>query len=287
MKKIRQILLNLLNNAIKFTSKGFIKLSVSLEKEEKTVTFLIEDSGIGISTENQKNLFSFLEKDCKKNNDQRAGLGFGLVISQALAKKLCPDGNGLNVLSTVEVGSKFFFKVKLKEVGNSEVEIPWENINIHFNEHKKFKKLNSLSPKKDEIIRILLVDDDMINIMVHSQYLKKFHLAFDTAFNGKEAIGKIVENAEKKCFYSLVLMDCNMPVMDGFQATENIVDMIKKGKIPSLYVVAVTANASSAHKDRCRNCGMKFFLEKPVSIDKMKETLQQLLNIEIDDSNGE
>lgn len=291
-QKIKQILLNLLTNAIKYTSKGFIKLSISLDVLENTVCFKVEDSGIGISQEVQETLFSFLERDNKKSNAQRAGLGFGLVISQALAKKICPFRKGLSVLSSLGIGSNFQFKVKLLEESQSELEIPLENVEITFGKKRKIRHFRSLLKKEDEITilkhtlensRVLLVDDDMINIMVHSQYLKKFRLNFDTAFNGKEVIEKIYENASKNSFYSVILMDCNMPIMDGFQATEAIIEMIEKKEIPHVNIVAVTANASSSHKERCEKSGMSFFLEKPVSLDKMKETLENILDISIVD----
>lgn len=291
-QKIKQILLNLLTNAIKYTSKGFIKLSISLDALESTACFRIEDSGIGISQEVQETIFSFLERYQKKSNAQQAGLGFGLVISQALAKKICPFRKGLSCISSLGMGSTFQFKVKLLEESQSEIEIPLENVEITFGKIRKIRHFRSLLRKEDEITylkhslensRVLLVDDDMINIMVHSQYLKKFRLNFDTAFNGKEAIEKIHENASKNSFYSVILMDCNMPIMDGFQATEAILEMIEKKQIPPLNIVAVTANASSSHKERCEKSGMNFFLEKPVSLDKMKETLESILDISIAD----
>ena len=296
--RIKQLLLNLLNNAIKFTYKGFIKVKVTIEPTEHIVCFAVEDSGIGIPEENLKKLFTLFEKnDIREADDQRAGLGFGLVISQILAIKLSPFEKGITVESSVGNGSQFRFSVPLSEsFSDSENEIALErkeqqvtikqkyNMKIHFLA-ETLRSPVSQSPlvkKNSASCRILLVDDDMINIMVHSQYLRKFNLDFDTAYNGKEALDIIKKMGLRKEYYAVVLMDCNMPIMDGFEASEKIQEMIRKKEIPNLCIMAVTANASFSHIEKCTLAGMSHFLEKPVSLEKLKESLEKILRINLD-----
>ena len=287
--RLKQILLNLILNAIKYTYKGFIKIQIKVDSQ---ANFIIKDSGIGIPESNLEKIFSLFEKiDNNKdlNSQYRAGLGFGLVISQALAKQVSSFGNGITVRSTEGEGSTFSFAVPLSEE-IIEGEIASERIESFerrkYNMEKMFHPSPCNSPKTNkkniyQSIRILVVDDDMINIMVHSQYLKKFNLKYDSAFNGKEAINKILENSLNRCYYNIILMDCNMPVMDGFQAAEEIQQLVKQKQIPHLEIIAVTANASIKAIDHCKNSGMNHFLEKPVSIDFLKEKLESLLEIPI------
>ncbi len=289
--RLKQILLNLIINSIKFTSKGFIKIHIKINLQEKIADFIIEDTGIGIPEENIQNLFSLFDKfDNEEFNPQRAGLGFGLVISQALAKKICPFSKGLIVNSSIGLGSQFGFSIPLSdsisELRDSQIPITSERLDIkkyslNANEHTFAKSLPKNIREINRTIRVLVVDDDMINIMVHSQYMKKFNFCFDVAYNGKEALEKILELSLIRSYYSVILMDCNMPILDGFKASEMIQEMIKENKIPYLDIIAVTANASIRDMEKCNRSGMNYFLEKPVSIEMLREKLEKILRISI------
>ena len=130
----------------------------------------------------------------------------------------------------------------------------------------RFDKL--LGNPKKEIIKekhkILIVDDDQINIMVLSKYMQFFtDCEFETAFHGKQAVDIIKQRAEIGFFFDVILMDCNMPVMDGFQASDIIKIMEKNMEIPYTPIVAITANVGTAAKDKCLNHGMEYYITKP------------------------
>ena len=119
---------------------------------------------------------------------------------------------------------------------------------------------------------MLIVDDDQVNLLVARSYLKSiedYKIYFDTSNNGQEALDLIKKNKEKGLFYDIILMDCNMPVMDGFQATEKIKSLERKKEIPYTPVVAITANVGTADRKKCEKSGMDFFLAKPYQKDQL------------------
>ena len=125
---------------------------------------------------------------------------------------------------------------------------------------------------------ILIVDDDVMNIMVLSNYLKYDGYCFETASNGQIAIETILRNKEYNKFFSLILMDCNMPIMDGFTASEKIKQMIIKKEIENLLIIGATANESNANYIKgCATHGMDFCISKPISRTKLKEILEKFL----------
>ena len=127
--------------------------------------------------------------------------------------------------------------------------------------------------------KILIVDDDLTNIFVIKQYLDKFDLSYETANNGREAIQQIIV---KKNF-DLILMDCNMPIMNGFECSKKIQKMIQDKEIPNIPIVALTANASIKDVEDCKKAGMSFYLSKPVSKKNFKEMLSKIFNMIIEE----
>jgi CheY-like chemotaxis protein len=131
-------------------------------------------------------------------------------------------------------------------------------------------------------VRILVVDDDQVNLLVATNYLRSFNkYCFDTANNGQEAIELIKMKSLSGLFYDIVLMDCNMPVMDGFEATNILTNMMEKGKIPKLLVIACTANASSKDFEKCYKSGMIDFIVKPFTKYELDLKLKKHLKIGI------
>jgi CheY-like chemotaxis protein len=289
--RIKQIILNLLGNALKFTQKGFIKIIYEPVEDNiacdrrigDAVRFSVQDTGLGIRKEDQRHLFELFGKlqneDSKKVN--QTGVGLGLAISQNLVKILnnhAPDGI-ITVESEYGVGSTFSFLIYPFTNDSQESPRSFNIDTIIFNEawdiveedevaiepviNNSISAYNIIGQTK-RIQRLLLVDDDQINMMVITRFVSSFQdCVYDIAYNGLDALEKVKNNAQKGIFYDIIFMDCNMPVMDGFESTINIIKLVEKNAIPKLSIIATTANASPLDHENCFNSGMIDFIAKP------------------------
>ncbi len=255
--RIRQILLNLISNAIKFTDSGevIVRAAETVHSDkEMTVLFEIEDSGIGISEENIKKLFEpFVQADSSMSR-RFGGTGLGLSICQRLIEMM----NGkIGVNSAENKGSTFWFEITFAKSENKHVS------QIHgFEQDVATFKTG----------RILVVEDNFVNQKVARAMLEKIGHRVDTVGNGLEAL-----SALEQFPYDVVLMDCQMPEMDGFEATE-VIRSQKRAKIPSkIPIIAMTANALSGDKERCIAAGMDDYISKPVNINVLNKILQKWL----------
>lgn len=255
--RLRQILLNLVANAIKFTSKGEVlvrAIETMRTEKEISVRFEIEDSGIGISEDNLKKLFEpFVQADSSMSR-KFGGTGLGLSICQRLVELM----NGkIGVTSSEHKGSIFWFEITFQK-----------SQNINAGQMQSFEQ--DVAP--DKIGRILVVEDNFVNQKVARAILEKIGHRVDTVGNGLEAL-----SALEQFPYDIVLMDCQMPEMDGFEATE-VIRSQKRPKIPSaIPIIAMTANALSSDKDRCIAAGMNDYISKPVNINVLNKLLQKWL----------
>ena len=286
--RLKQVLLNLLGNALKFTQSGEIAIILSkrlnfigLEKFEN-IRIEVKDTGSGIKKDDIPRLFKIFGK-IEENNQKKVnmnGVGLGLAISQSLVKMLNDNipGAEIQVESVHGVGSKFYFELFSRE--NEDIYLEKE---IKTNSVKAFpekfsktftvKKLDEYSDLKN---KILVVDDDQINILVASSYLKEFkQFEFNVCYNGKEALEKFKEQYRKGNLSKLILMDCNMPVMDGFEATKRIRKFINKYNLPKVTIVAVTANVSTSDFEYCFKAGMDEYLSKPYTKIDLKNVLDK------------
>jgi len=254
--RIRQILINLIGNAIKFTTKGFVKVSV-VRKNNNLVRFEIEDSGIGISKEQQEKLFQSFSQADGSTTRKYGGTGLGLSISKQLVELM--DGK-IWVESEVEVGSKFIFELRLNEGNKNNI----EKVKVI-----DFKQINTLRNSN-----ILLVEDNIINQDIIIGLLKQSGINIDIASNGKEAIDLFKKNK-----YELILMDLQMPIMDGYEATKIIRQNDKD--IP---IIALTANAMKEDIEATRLAGMQVHLNKPIDISKLYFTLLKYISKKVDNS---
>jgi len=248
--RISQILMNMVNNAIKFTHKGYVKMSAELvdKKEDQVqILFKIKDSGIGISEEDKELIFKEFSQSEDSNSRKYGGTGLGLVISKNMVDLMHGE---IGVESELEKGSEFWFKISLKQsqVAKDQMQAPVETV-----------------PKD---LRILLAEDNIINQKVAILILKQFGLKCDVAKDGMEAF-----NLYKTNDYELVLMDMQMPNVDGLQSTEMIRTHEKDNSVEPVYIVALTANAMAEDKQNCLQSGMNNFLSKPASEKEFRQVL--------------
>ena len=249
--RIRQILSNLVSNAIKFTQNGLVSLRVKKiggSGSKCNLRFEVEDSGIGIEKENIEHLFKEFTQADLSTTRKFGGTGLGLAISQRLAKLL---GSKIEVNSTFGKGSLFLFDLELKITS----------------EHSKDSSQNSHRIEEEFVnnLRILLVEDNGINLELAKNLLKKFGVVCDTASNGQEAVDIV-----RMVRFDLIFMDCQMPIMDGYEATK-IIRKLELDYQPK--IIAMTANAMNGDEEKCRDAGMDDYLTKPISRAKLKKTL--------------
>ena len=237
--RLHQIILNLVSNAVKFTSKGKITVGVRLisEDEEKaTVEFSVSDTGIGIKEENITKIFESFRQASSGTSRLYGGTGLGLAIVKQLVE---PQGGSINVKSKVGAGSTFSFILDFKKTdANPEM----------------IEELLELNPEIKNI-KVLVVEDMALNQLLMKTLLDDFGFERDIAGNGKIAIEKLQTK-----LYDVVLMDLQMPEMNGFEATDYIRNVLKS-KIP---IIALTADVTTADLAKCKAVGMNDYIAKPV-----------------------
>lgn len=255
--RIRQVLINLISNAIKFTKHGEITVSaivLSNDAKQISIRFEIQDSGIGISEETLKKLFQPFTQADSSMSRKFGGTGLGLSICQRLIDMM---HGKIGAISTEHKGSVFWFEISLVKSLNKNA-----NTIQHFEQEITSHKIG----------RILVVEDNFVNQKVARAMLEKIGHRVDTVGNGIEAL-----LALEQFPYDIVLMDCQMPEMDGFEATE-VIRSGKREKIPAaIPIVAMTANALSGDRERCIAAGMDDYISKPVNINSLNRTLQKWL----------
>lgn len=252
--RIYQVLNNLINNALKFTSKGFVKVRVSLLREDdkkQTLRCEVSDSGIGIPKNKQKLIFERFTQAGSSTTREYGGTGLGLAIIKRILNLV---GSDIFVESQEGKGTSFWFDLTFTKIMTSAVEIQEEDEAID----------RSLTGKK-----VLLVEDNQMNIMVAGKFLKKWELEVEVALNGQEGVDK-VRNGN----FDLVLMDLQMPVMDGYIATREIRKFDKK--IP---IIALTASALLKVQQEVRDAGMNDYITKPFDPKDLKRKISNYIRV--------
>lgn len=260
--RLGQIILNLASNAIKFTNKGGVHIDCSLQSEtesETIIAFKIRDTGIGIPADKIDYIFEQFTQSDSSVSREYGGTGLGLAISKKLVQQF---GGEIIVTSEVGRGSTFSFTVAL---GKAKKTRPVKVIHAQ-----------PLVPTDGEDIKasditILLAEDNKLNQIVATKHLKKFGFKIDIADNGKIAIDML-----QKKKYDLILMDINMPVMDGIEATRRIrqLDISQS----SILIVAMTASVLAKDTQKCLDIGMNDFISKPFDPQKLNDKLLNLVS---------
>ena len=253
--RLKQIILNLLNNALKFTPQGEIKLNLNLQntgtEKKAELRCSVQDTGIGIEANRCKTIFTAFEQADSSTTRQFGGTGLGLSICQKLVNLL---GGHISVESTPGKGSEFSFNLK---------------VSLAQKEELSTVDLQSSIPELSGF-KILLCEDNKTNSKILSKILNKTNCILDCAFDGQEAL-----DALRAKTYDLVFMDMQMPHFSGVEVTE----IIKKEKAPFLTpIIALTANVLDEDKEACMKAGMQEFLTKPVNKNKLYSTLEIYLN---------
>jgi signal transduction histidine kinase/CheY-like chemotaxis protein len=257
--KLNQVLTNLMGNAIKFTDNGFVKLKVCTNIPEdyqsiKGLYFSIEDSGIGIPKDKLGSIFESFKQSDASTSRKFGGTGLGLTISKNFVEL---QGGKMYVESTEGKGSQFQFIYPCKKLNRTAEHVEQQTEEYHY---------CAIDAK------ILLVEDNKLNQFVASKFLNKWSVSVDIANHGKEALFLLSKNK-----YDLVLMDIQMPEMNGLDATKAIRD--KKGKAlqKDIPIIALTANAFEDTKREIFAYGMNAFVSKPLNPEELHQKINELI----------
>lgn len=261
--RLRQILINLAGNAIKFTKEGSVEIIVSClgrDGREPMLRIDVVDTGIGMNEEQLGRLFEAFTQADASTTREFGGTGLGLVISKRFAEML---GGDITVESEAGEGTTFSVTIKTGPLDRT--------INVDTLEHAPEPSMIMQVPTLGEFagMRILLVDDAPDNQMIISRFLEKKHASVTIAGNGKEAIEQIyIAARDEKWPYDIVLMDMQMPVMDGYEATRKL----RKAHYPGP-IIALTAHAMGKDRDLCLECGCNDYATKPIDRASLTECI--------------
>jgi len=262
--RLKQILSNILSNAIKYTEKGYVSLSIvhTVEENDIMLRFIIEDTGQGMVQEDQDNLFSEYLRFNIKANRKTEGTGLGLSITKNLVKMM--DGH-IEVKSEYGKGSIFTVVVKQKAVECDAIglELAEQLHNFTFSGERQYKKLQ-IHRERMPYGKVLIVDDVATNLFVAEEMMSPYGLEIETAISGFIAI-ELVESGKT---YDIIFMDHMMPKMDGIETTHKLRSMGYKG-----IIIALTANALAGSRERFKDEGFDDFISKPIDMRALDDAL--------------
>lgn len=251
--RIRQILVNLLSNALKFTDTGTISLTVSYDLAGEVLKLVVSDTGMGISPETLEHLFTPFELGASQEERNRGGAGLGLTISKKLSELM---GGDICVESVYGNGATFTVTISAPRIAVSAVQEPTNREDLTF-----------VFPANS---KVLIVEDNLVNARLMSRIIAKWGGDFVLARDGQEAI-QLAEETE----FAIIFMDCQMPVLDGFAASRHI--RAGKGRSKRSPIIGVTANAFEEYLGMCREAGMSDVVTKPIGIPELLQSIRRVL----------
>jgi PAS domain S-box-containing protein len=265
--RLHQVLVNLVGNALKFTEKGAVSLKVTCDTdgenpfEPERVRFEVTDTGIGIPAQIQESLFQAFTQADTSTTRKYGGTGLGLNISRQLVEKM---GGRMGVESVENEGSTFWFTVLFAKASKTQI-TEAENA-IQANE-------GVAGRKRSKDLRILLVEDNMVNQAVAMGMLKKLGHAAEGSTDGKDALKRLSE-----ADFDLVFMDVQMPIVGGIEATEMIREGKAGGRNKHVPIIAMTAHATKKDRQACLDSGMDDYIPKPISSQLITEAMNRTLS---------
>ncbi|MCF6193332.1 MAG: ATP-binding protein, partial [Kangiellaceae bacterium] len=265
--RIQQVLVNLIGNSLKFTEVGKISLRVSSLREENTsnedttyrIKFEVVDTGIGISLEQKRFLFESFSQADGSTTRKYGGTGLGLSICKQLVQLM---GGNIGVISELGTGSNFWFTISTSLLRNDNTQSNSDS------DDKGNDRNKTLQLEANQVagLNALIVEDNKVNQLVIRKMLEKLRMRHHLAENGKQAVEYYQVN---HAHIDLVLMDCEMPIMDGYDATSKIREYEQNNMLPHTYIIALTAHALDEHRKKTALVGMDGHITKPVSIDDL------------------
>jgi len=257
-KRLQQALAPIFDNAIKFTDKGHLTLIVQIKFVDNQYLLLlkVEDTGIGIAENKREDILEAFTQADGSDSRQFGGLGIGLALVKALCNQL---GGTITISSEVNYGTLV------------EISLPIDIPHQAFSAAPKTETTAKTGSIKEQA-RILIVEDNHINQVVLKTMLQRLSIDTVTADHGLKALSILEQSRIDNKPIDLILMDCQMPIMDGFDATRNI--RSSSQDYANIPIIAVTANALSSDRERCLQCGMNDYLSKPFQLDDIRSKLQ-------------
>ena len=253
--RLRQVLLNLAHNAIKFTTRGFVALRVEPTGEPALLRFLVRDTGVGIAPDCLDRLFEAFVQEDASTTRRFGGTGLGLAICRRLVQLM---GGEIAVESAPGAGSTFSFTCRLPAGSESDVTM-----------HEAVDAIGSALADLGAP-RVLVVDDHDANRLLVRRMLQRLGCVIDEASDGVQAVQSIARGG-----FDLVLMDCSMPLMDGYEAARAVRKLGGGGA--AVPIVALTANAMPEDRQRCLDAGMNGYLAKPVRMRQLEQEVRRIL----------
>ncbi|MDA9003924.1 ATP-binding protein, partial [bacterium] len=255
--RLQQILINLVSNAVKFTEQGGVSIQVKAIGQENKKThlqFTVKDSGIGMTQGQCDRVFTSFSQADNSITRQYGGSGLGLTISKSLIEMM---NGSIHIKSSINIGTSVIFDIKLVNASEGEVS----------------QSTNPTSIQKPQIIlhhqHILIVEDNLINQQVAKELVEKMGATVSIADNGQKAIDYLEKNT-----VDCVLMDLQMPIMDGYTATKVIRDTLNLKDLP---IIALTANAGPGDRRQCMDAGMNEHISKPIDIAQLERMFKQFI----------
>jgi two-component system, sensor histidine kinase len=254
--RVRQVLHNLLGNAVKFTQHGSITLTLMRDADSGRLCAEVQDTGPGIEAADLVHVFEAFRQVGGAVSRPFEGTGLGLTIARDIAQAM---GGDISMRSTIGVGTCALFTARLPSAAQSV-------------DHDEPARMDALSSADAAACRVLIAEDDEVNAVIATAYLEHMGVTAERVKDGRLAVQQALRDTDRP---DLVLMDCRMPTMDGMTATREIRNQERRLGLPRVPVIALTATTSDINRQLCLNAGMDDFMSKPYTREDLQRVLQR------------